>query len=140
MRKYFYGFSVQVIATVDGIPVEFAMLPGCYHDIDGMKNMSFNLPEDSIIYGDSAYTDYNYEQICLDAEGIKLMIARKSNTKRPHEPWENFMIADSRKRIETTFSQISSMFPKRIHAVTPDGFLMKVVLFIFVFTINEKFL
>ena len=140
MRKYFYGFSVQVIATVDGIPVEFAMLPGCYHDIDGMKNMSFNLPEDSIIYGDSAYTDYNYEQICLDAEGIKLMIARKSNTKRPHEPWENFMIADSRKRIETTFSQISSMLPKRIHAVTPDGFLMKVVLFIFVFTINEKFL
>lgn len=140
MRKYFYGFSVQVIATVDGIPVEFAMLPGCYHDIDGMKNMSFNLPENSIVYGDSAYTDYNYEQICLDAEGIKLMIARKSNTKRPHEPWENFMIADSRKRIETTFSQISSMFPKRIHAVTPDGFLMKVVLFIFVFTINEKFL
>jgi hypothetical protein len=35
MRKYFYGFTVQVIATVDGIPVEFAMLPGCYHDIDG---------------------------------------------------------------------------------------------------------
>jgi hypothetical protein len=27
MRRYFYGFTVQVIATVDGIPVEFAMLP-----------------------------------------------------------------------------------------------------------------
>lgn len=140
MRKYFYGFTVQVIATVDGIPVEFAMLPGCYHDIDGMKNMLFNLPEDSTLYGDSAYTDYNYEQVCMDAESIKLMIARKSNTLQPHEPWENFMITNSRKRIETTFSQISSMFPKRIHAVTPNGFLMKVVLFIFVFTINEKFL
>ena len=55
MRKYFYGFTVQVIATVDGIPVEFAMLPGCYHDIDGMKNMLFNLPEDRTLYGDSAY-------------------------------------------------------------------------------------
>ena len=140
MRKYFYGFTVQVIATVDGIPVEFAMLPGCYHDIDGMKNMLFNLPKDSTLYGDSAYTDYSYEQVCMDAESIKLMIARKSNTKQPHEPWENFIIANSRKRIETTFSQISSMFPKRIHAVTPNGFLMKVVLFIFVFTINEKFL
>jgi hypothetical protein len=140
MRKYFYGFTVQVIVTVDGIPVEFAMLPGCYHDIDGMKNMYFNLPEESTVYGDSAYTDYNYEQICMDAENIKLMIARKSNSKRPHEPWENFLITDSRKRIETTFSQISSMFPKRIHAVTLDGFLMKVVLFIFVFTLNEKFL
>jgi hypothetical protein len=140
MRKYFYGFTVQVIATVDGIPVEFAMLPGCYHDIDGMKNMFFNLPENSTVYGDSAYTDYYYEQVCSEAESIKLMIARKSNSKQPHEPWENFLIADSRKRIETTFSQISSMFPKRIHAVTPDGFLMKVILFIFVFTINEKFL
>jgi hypothetical protein len=140
MRKYFYGFSVQVIATVDGIPVEFAMLPGCYHDIDGMKNMYFNLPEDSTVYGDSAYTDYNYEQVCVEAESIKLMVARKSNSKQPHQPWENFLIANSRKRIETTFSQISSMFPKRIHAVTTDGFLMKVILFIFVFTINEKFL
>ena len=140
MRKYFYGFTVQVIATVDGIPVEFAMLPGCYHDIDGMKNMYFNLPENSTVYGDSAYTDYVFEDIWNQAEGIKLMIARKSNTKRPHEPWENFLIADSRKRVETTFSQISSMFPKRIHAVTIDGFLMKVILFIFVFTINEKFL
>ncbi|MEJ2629271.1 MAG: IS982 family transposase [bacterium] len=140
MRKYFYGFTVQVIVTIDGIPVEFAMLPGCYHDIDGMKNMYFNLPQESTLYGDSAYTDYNYEQICMDAENIKLMIARKSNSRKPHEPWENFIITDSRKRIETTFSQISSMFPKRIHAVTSDGFLMKVVLFIFVFTLNEKIL
>ena len=140
MRKYFYGFSVQVIATVDGIPVEFAMLPGCYHDVDGMKNMFFNLPENSTVYGDSAYTDYSCEDIWNEAQGINLMIARKSNTKRPHDPWENFLISNSRKRVETTFSQISSMFPKRIHAVTVDGFLLKVILFIFVFTINEKFL
>ena len=32
------------------------LLSGCYHDIDGMKNMFFDLPEDSIVYGDSAYT------------------------------------------------------------------------------------
>ena len=140
MRKYFYGFSVQVIATVDGIPVEFAMLPGCYHDVDGMKNMFFNLPENSTVYGDSAYTDYSCEDIWNEAQGINLMIARKSNTKRPHDPWENFLISNSRKRVETTFSQISSMFPKRIHAVTVEGFLLKVILFIFVFTVNEKFL
>jgi hypothetical protein len=139
MRKYFYGFTVQVITTVDGIPVEFAMLPGCYHDIDGMKNMFLDLPENSVLYGDSAYTDYINEQICGEAAEINLMIARKSNSKLPHEPWQNFLISDSRKRIETTFSQISSMLPKRIHAVTVDGFLMKVILFIFVFTLDEKF-
>jgi len=140
LRKYFYGFTVQVIATVDGIPVEFAILPGSYHDIDGMKNMFFNLPEGCTLYGDSAYTDYNYEENCLDAEGIKMMIARKSNSKRKHQPWQEYMISVSRKRIENTFSQISAMFPKRIHAVTVDGFLLKLILFIFVFTLNEKFL
>ncbi|MFZ5431511.1 MAG: IS982 family transposase, partial [Bacteroidota bacterium] len=34
----------------------------------------------------------------------------------------------------------SSMFPKRIHAVTSNGFILKLVLFIFVFTLNEKFI
>jgi hypothetical protein len=68
------------------------------------------------------------------------MNARKSNSKLPHELREHFLNADSRKRIETTFSQITSMSPKQIHEVTPDGFLMKVVFGIFVFTLNEKFL
>lgn len=140
LRKYFYGFTIQIIATVDGVPIEFAILPGSYHDIDGLKNMFFNLPEGSIIYGDSAYTDYSYEQDCMEAENIKMMISRKSNSKRKHQPWQEYLISVSRKRIETTFSQISAMFPKRIHAVTADGFLLKVILFIFVFTLNEKLL
>jgi hypothetical protein len=140
LRKYFYGFTIQVIATVDGVPVEFAILPGSYHDIDGMKNMFFNLPEGSILYGDSAYTDYNYEEDCLEAENIQMMIARKSNSKRKHQPWQEYIISVSRKRIETMFSQISVMFPKRIHAVTVDGFILKLILFIFVFTLNEKLL
>lgn len=98
--------------------------------IDGMKNMHFNLPEGSTIYGDSAYPNYNYEHKCKEANNINLMIATKSNSKQPHKPWENFLISDSRKRIETMFSQIASMFPKRIHAGTNERFLLKVVLFI----------
>jgi hypothetical protein len=105
-----------------------------------MKNMFFDLPGNSIVYGVSAYTDYYNEQVCSEAADINLMIARKSNTKLSHEPLQNFLISDSRKRIETTFSQISSRLPRRNHAVTVDGFLMKVILLIFVFTINEKFL
>ena len=139
MRKYFYGFTVQVITTVDGIPVEFAMLPGCYHDIDGMKICSLTCRK-TALYMEIALILTTTMQVCNEAQGINMMVARKSNSKKQHEPWQNFLISDSRKRIETTFSQISSMLPKRIHAVTVDGFLMKVILFIFVFTINEKFL
>jgi hypothetical protein len=82
----------------------------------------------------------NYEEDCLEAENIKMMIARKSNSKKKHEPWQDFLISFSRKRIEIMFSQISVMFPKRIHAITANGFMLKLILFIFVFTLNEKFL
>lgn len=140
MRKYFFGFTVQVIVTVDGIPIEFAILPGSHHDITGMRNMFFNLPEGSTLYGDNAYTDYDYEDNCLEAENIKMMIVRKANSKRQHQPWQNYMLSIRRKRIETTFSQIVSMFPRHIHAITAEGFLLKVVMFIFIFTINEMFL
>jgi len=136
-RQYFYGFSVQVIATIDGIPVEFAFIPGSIHDVDGMKNLFFNLPEGSIVYGDSAYTDYTWEDELKFAEKIKLMIARKSNSKRKHEPWEEYLIQTFRKGIETMFSQITAMFPKRIHAVTVEGFMLKIVLFIFAFTFQK---
>jgi hypothetical protein len=106
--------------------------------MDLMTGISiFDLPEDSMVYSDSAYTYYYNEEVCREAAGITLRIAGKSNSKIPHEPWQNFMITDFRKRIGTTLSQISGMLPKRIHAVTVDGFLMKIIFLIFVFTINE---
>ena len=93
-----------------------------------------------MVYGDSAYTDYNHEQDSQDAENIKMMIARKSNSKRKHDPWQKYLISVNIKGIEIMFSQISVMFPKRIHAVSSDGLLLKLILFIFVFTLNEKFI
>ena len=38
---------------------------------------------------------------------------------------------------ETVFSQITQRFPKSIHAVTMDGFLMKIVTFIMVHTLES---
>jgi len=137
MRKYFYGFTIQVIATVDRIPVEFAITPGHMHDSEGMKHCFFNLPPKSTVYGDSGYTDYTFEDEIFQIEEIKLMIARKSNSKRKHEPWISFIIDKNRKSVETMFSEITSWFPKRIHAVTAIGFIIKIAFFMIAFTFNK---
>jgi hypothetical protein len=42
-----------------------------------------------------------------------------------------------RKRIETTFSGITNFFPKKIHAVTAQGFILKIMLFIFAYTLDQ---
>jgi len=135
-REYFYGFTVQVIATVDGIPVEFAITPGHMHDSEGMRHLCFDLPEGSRVYADSGYTDYLHEDDLYEALGIKLLTARKSNSKRKREPWEEFLVSHYRKGIEVVFSDINKLFPRRIHAITPEGFILKIIMFIlaYVFT------
>ena len=137
MRRYFYGYNVHVLCTADGIPVEYTFLPGRSHDSNALKQMPFLLPPGSKIYADAAYTNYVIEDILKDAEGIELLAQRKSRSKRPHEPYVDYIITTMRKRIETTFSEISNFLPKKIHAVTEFGFILKMVIFIFGYAISR---
>jgi hypothetical protein len=137
MRRYFYGYNVHILSTVDGIPVEYTFLPGSTHDSNALKQMPLQIPGGSVIYGDSAYTNYGIEEMLKDAEDIDLLVARKSNSRRKHEPHIEYLISVMRKRIETTFSEISNFLPKKIHAVTEYGFLLKVVIFIFGYAISR---
>ena len=50
--------------------------------------------------------------------------------------WEEFVSKSIRKYIETVFSGIRRLFPKKIHAVTPRGFELKIVWFVLAFAIQ----
>jgi len=139
-RRYFYGVKVHILTTSGGIPVEYAFLPGSSHDINGLSAICLNLPQKSEIYADSAYIDYDIEDIMNDIDNISLEPIRKRNSKRYDEPVVRAYKKLTRKLIETVFSSISYLFPKWIHAVTLDGFLLKVKLFIFAFTLDKAFL
>ena len=102
--------------------------------------MPLQVPSGSIIYADNAYTNYSIEDMLKDAENIDLLVARKSDSKRKHEPYVEYLISSVRKRIETSFSEISNFLPKKIHAVTEFGFLLKVVIFIFGYAISRTIL
>ena len=137
MRRYFYGVKVQVLTTETGIPVEFGFVPGCESDVQALKKLPLSVAPQSNIYGDSAYTDYSIEEDAKSGDGINLQIQRKSNSKRKDEPWMRFLKEYSRKRIETTFSEIKNLFLRKIHAVTFKGFLLKILIFIVAFTFNK---
>jgi hypothetical protein len=137
MRRYFYGVKVQVLVNASGIPVEFGFVPGCESDVQALKKLPPAVAAESKIYGDSAYTDYQAEDDMRQAELIELMIQRKSNPKRPDEPWLRFIKEQMRKGIETSFSEIKALFLRKIHAVTFKGFLLKLVMFILAFTLNK---
>lgn len=119
------------------MPVEFYVHAGSEADITGLRAMAVDLPEGSILYTDNAYTDCVLEDVFAEATGGEQQTARKANSKCPHSPAHQFLLHYFRKRVETTFSQLTARFPKHIHAVTAAGFVLKLALFIFVHTLDQ---
>ena len=136
-RCWFYGLKVQVVMTTDGVPVDYYIHAGSEADITGLKALSPELPAGSVLYADAAYTDYAWEDVFAEATGAQLLAARRGNSKQPHHPAQAFLIQHDRKGIETEFSTLTNRFPKRIHAVTAQGFALKLALFICVHTFHK---
>lgn len=136
MRRYFYGVRVQVL-TLGGIPVEFCLVPGSEHDVNALSKLPLDVAPESCIFMDAGYTDYLAENDLFEAEGIVAKVARKSNSKRVDAPHERFLKQYMRKSIETDFSQIKAKMLRSIHAVTQQGFLLKVALFVIAFAFEQ---
>ena len=130
-RRFFYGVRAHVVVNEHGLPVEFHLAPGSHNDTAELKNLSLDLPEGSVVYGDKAYgADYTTEDVLAEAGEVTLVGQRRKNSKRPISASVSYVLEHFRKRIETAFSAAERMLPKSIHAVTARGFEAKVFLFL----------
>ena len=134
-RRYVYGLRAHVVVTATGVPVEVVLAPASYHDGRIGKTLHLDLPVDATVYADAAYTDYGWEDALAETHQLRLHVARKSTSKRPYPPYGRYLSALTRKRVETTFSQITNLLARHIHAVTPRGFELNIFLSILAFAI-----
>jgi len=139
-RRYFYGVRVQILATSDGIPVEFCILPGACSDLQGLAELALDLPQMAQLFIDAGYNFYEWEDYLFEIKELRLQVPRKTNSKRRCEPWLEIYKSMMRKYIETTIGEISKLFPKKIHATNLNGFLLKIALFLFAYQIDKAFI
>lgn len=139
-RRYFDGVRVQLLTTEAGLPVEIAILPGACSDQQGIAELALDLPPAAKVFLDAGYTEYGFEDYLSEAEEIKLMTARKRNSRRLDEPPTADFKQMTRRYIETVIGEINKMFPKKIHSTDLDGFLLKILLFVFAFQLDKAFL
>lgn len=137
MRRYFYGVKVQLLTTKTGIPVSFCFVPGKEADVKSLERMVNHLQPENTVYADAGYNNYKAEDRLHDEKLILLKTQRKSNSKRPDTKEVKKEKKSIRKRIETTISDIKKLFPRTIHAVTFNGFLLKLILFVFAMQLNS---
>jgi hypothetical protein len=76
------------------------------------------------------------DDVLLEASQIRLYPIRKKDSKRPLPPSIAYVHHDYRKRIETVGSLLERMLPNTIHAVTAEGFELKVFLFALAYSFN----
>jgi hypothetical protein len=139
-RRYFFGVRVQVMVTVEGVPVEFAILPGSLSDLEGMAALPLALPVGAEVAADAAYTYYEWEDELAQTDGVRLLVGRKRNSKRRDVPPLHDYKQWLRRRIETVFGEITKLFPKKIHATTLSGFILKISLFLFAYQVDKAFI
>jgi hypothetical protein len=135
-KRYFYGLKVHLMVTQDGQPVECFLTHGGFGDVDALKYYAYALPDGAIIYADRAYNDYEIEDLLKEVEHIRLVPMRKKNSKRGLPRYVSFVQQYHRKRVETAGSLIEQLLPKSVHAVTPQGFELKVALFVIAYSLN----
>ena len=137
-REFFYGVKVHMIVTSDGIPVEFLVTPGSIHDNTGLQAMAVDLPSSSDLYGDSAYVNQEQKE-WLASEGIRLKAATKKNLLIRNTWAEELANKYYRKRVENTFADLTAKFPKKIHAVTSKGLLLKILFYVIMIMMDKQF-
>lgn len=135
-KTSFYGLKVHMICNKNGLPIEFRVTAGSVHDSITLQNMDIDLAPNSYLYADKAYINQQFKQDLLDFQQIKLKCPSKKNMLVQNDMWERVGIQHERKHIEITFASLKRLFPHRIHAVTSQGFLMKVFLFVIAFSLS----
>jgi len=136
-KRYFYGLKIHLMVTQDGQPVACFLTPGGLGDVDALQYYAYELPDGAIIYADKAYNDYEIEDLLQAVDHIHLLPMRKQNSKRALSPSVTFVQSYHRKRVETAGSLIEQLLPKSIHAVTSQGFELKVALFVIASSLNS---
>ena len=124
---FFYGLKLHLVVTATGVPVEFGRSPGAMSDLHGLRTLALNLGPSAELIVDKGYTDYVCENALLEGEGIRLCPLRRKDAKRREPAWERYLNSVRRKIIETSLSRLTGLLPRWIHAVTAQGFALKIL-------------
>ena len=134
-KEYYFGLKLCLIVTGSGEPVEMLLAPAATADITALRSMDLNLPEQACLFGDSGFLDTDFEAAVCEQAQIRLVVARRANMREQLDGCLEYICRVSRKRVETSFSLLTERLARSIHAVTPRGFELKIMLTVLAFSI-----
>jgi hypothetical protein len=131
----YYGYKLHAVCNVDGVFSDFDLTKASVHDIHYLKDIKHNHNK-CVILADKAYLSKEYQMDLFHSNQIRLEVPMRSNQygyKKQHLIFRN-----SRKRIETLFSQLCDQFMiRRNYAKSFDGFKNRILSKIMALTVIQ---
>ncbi len=124
-REKFFGWRLHLVATPNGVPVAFTLLPAALHDLTPVHELTYGLPAAAGVYTDKAYNSKGDEATILAETGVRLVPIRRANMA-PNQWPDKLALREYRPRTEATNSQLEAMGLQRLRARTNAGFALKV--------------
>lgn len=124
-KEKFFGWRLHLVCTPAGVPVSFTVIPGGYHDLTPVHELTFAVSAGASVFGDKGYNCAGDEASILADTEVRLIPIRRKNMT-PHEWADEFDLRRYRKTIETVNSQMEKMGVQHLHARTNTGFDIKV--------------
>lgn len=125
----FFGWRLHLVCTPQGVPVRFALLPGAWHDLTPIYELTMGLPKGACVYADKGYISGAVKRSLrptVRRDGVHLVAWHKANMKpNTFEEWCG--LRRYRHSIETFNSQLHNMGIQSLHARTDTGFALKVL-------------
>ncbi|MFZ5990692.1 MAG: IS982 family transposase, partial [Deinococcota bacterium] len=128
-RVYFHGLKLHLLVDDGKFVHQVNLTPGSFHDLVSLLLLPLDLPEGAELCLDRGYASSLYEDLLKEAQGLVPMVIRRRNSRR-YVPWLQYPAIVGRRVVETVGSMLHHLFPRRIHAVTAEGFVLKVLTFV----------
>jgi hypothetical protein len=124
-KEKFFGWRLHLVCTTDGLPVAFTLLPGGFHDLTPIHELTVELPAGAWVYGDKGYNSALDEAV-IRATGGGLLVPQHKDNMAPNPRAEQCGLRTFRLVIETVNSQLTAMGLAHLHVRSVAGLELKV--------------
>lgn len=126
-KQTYFGFKVHAITTSGGAVKAFEITSANVDDRKGLEDLSSVVKGGSVILADKGYVSKSLVGK-IKGQGQTLLVLKRNNARKPYSPTLQQEIFRRRRRIETTFSQMTQQLnAQRVLAKTFSGLSLRLL-------------
>lgn len=135
-KETYFGYKVHSITTPEGYTTDFVITPASTDDREVLLDLAVAKGYHYNMIGDKGYIDKLLADFLFEYRNISLFAMKRSNAKEKYPAMIARTIFKMRRRIETTFSQLSGQFnSERVFAKSFHGLLTRLISKFFAFNL-----